>query len=148
MKSILTTVLLFLAFQAHAEAGVKANEIRLKNLVGYCGDGIINGNEQCDGTAVSVASCGALNGGEGVVSCQSNCVFDISDCHSPIAPPSIIDGTPRIIRDGFCGDGIINGTNEDCDQGAIQNTDCRDYGLSSGRVSCQANCLYDMSDCR
>jgi hypothetical protein len=60
----------------------------------------------------------------------------------------IVGGTPRRVVEGFCGDGIINGQTEDCDQGAIQNTDCRDYGLSRGTVRCQPNCLYDMSDCR
>ncbi len=59
----------------------------------------------------------------------------------------IVQGTPRIAKDGFCGDGIINGTTEDCDQGAIQNTACRDYGGIAGVVRCQANCLYDISDC-
>ncbi len=59
----------------------------------------------------------------------------------------IVAGTPRIAKDGFCGDGIINGTTEDCDQGAIQNTLCKDYGGIAGEVRCQANCLYDISDC-
>lgn len=64
-------------------------------------------------------------------------------------PPAtaIIGGTPRQPREGFCGDGIINGPNEDCDQGAIQNTACADYNGTSGVVTCQQNCLYDMSDC-
>jgi hypothetical protein len=61
---------------------------------------------------------------------------------------AIVAGTPRTVtRDGFCGDGVINGTTEDCDQGAIQNTTCREYGGISGVVSCQPNCLYDISDC-
>lgn len=60
---------------------------------------------------------------------------------------SIIGGTPRTERGGFCGDGIINGPTEDCDQGAIQNTACRDYGGVAGTVTCQPNCLYDISDC-
>jgi hypothetical protein len=60
---------------------------------------------------------------------------------------SIVGGTPREVKEGFCGDGIINGTTEDCDQGAIQNTSCRDYNGTSGEVKCQKNCLYDISDC-
>lgn len=67
-------------------------------------------------------------------------------------PPSgpataLIGGTPRQVKEGFCGDGIINGTTEDCDQGAIQNTSCRDYGGLDGTVRCQQNCLYDIRDC-
>lgn len=60
---------------------------------------------------------------------------------------AILGGTPREVKEGFCGDGIINGNNEDCDQGAIQNTSCRDYGGIGGEVKCQKNCLYDISDC-
>lgn len=62
---------------------------------------------------------------------------------------NIIGGTPREpTSGGFCGDGIINGTTEDCDQGAIQNTSCRDYGGVSGEVTCQPKtCLYDISKC-
>ena len=61
---------------------------------------------------------------------------------------SIVGGTPREVKEGFCGDGIINGSTEDCDQGAIQNTACRDYGGLFGEVKCQAkSCLYDISDC-
>lgn len=61
--------------------------------------------------------------------------------------PAIISGTPKQVRDGVCGDGIINGANEDCDQGAIQNVNCSDYGGLFGRVTCQPNCLYNISEC-
>src|SRR5580698_2954957 len=118
MKPILVMIFLFLTFHLHADGAEKLKKIETKDLVGYCGDGIINGNEQCDGTAVSVSSCRALGGGEGNVRCQNNCVFDISDCsppsHDPLVPLPIRGGIPREIKDGFCGDGIINGANEDC----------------------------------
>lgn len=61
--------------------------------------------------------------------------------------PQIVAGTPRTTKDGFCGDGIINGATEDCDQGAVQNTSCRDYNGIDGVVTCQPNCLYDISNC-
>jgi len=60
---------------------------------------------------------------------------------------AIIGGTPRQVKDGFCGDGIINGPNEDCDMGAIQNVNCSDYNGIAGTVKCQPNCLYDIGDC-
>lgn len=67
---------------------------------------------------------------------------------SDSGPAAIVGGTPRVVKDGFCGDGIINGSTEDCDGGAIQNTNCRDYGAISGTVTCQPNsCLYDISHC-
>lgn len=50
------------------------------NSRGYCGDGMINGNEDCDGQDIKIRSCKVLNGGEGNVKCQPNCVYDISEC--------------------------------------------------------------------
>lgn len=59
----------------------------------------------------------------------------------------IIGGTPRVVKDGTCGDGIINGTMEDCDKGAITNPYCSELGGISGQIRCSENCLYDISDC-
>lgn len=71
----------------------------------------------------------------------------ISASESMVPVAQIFGGTPKDVKEGFCGDGIINGTNEDCDLGAIQNTNCGDYGGISGVVRCQTNCLYDFTDC-
>lgn len=60
---------------------------------------------------------------------------------------TVVDGTPRVVNDGQCGDGIINGPKEDCDKNAIQNVSCRDYNGLYGTVKCQDDCLYDISDC-
>ncbi len=51
---------------------------------GYCGDGIINGYEQCDGNDMNNMSCSTLGGGSGTLECQANCVYDISDCISSV----------------------------------------------------------------
>lgn len=67
--------------------------------------------------------------------------------HSDSGPAAIVGGTPREVSGGFCGDGIINGSTEDCDGGAIQNTACEDYNALGGVVTCQPNCLYDISKC-
>ncbi|HXW53484.1 MAG TPA: hypothetical protein VEL47_05210 [Myxococcota bacterium] len=146
---LLANIVIAASLYAHAPS--KSAQIGTKDVMGYCGDGIINGNEQCDGDSVSISSCRVLGGGDGFVRCQPNCIFDISGCLSSdyVYPPirTIVGGTPRLVREGFCGDGIINGPNEDCDQGAIQNTSCADYNAGVGTVKCQRNCLYDMSDC-
>lgn len=60
---------------------------------------------------------------------------------------TIVSGTPRQVSAGTCGDGVINGTNEDCDKGAITNPNCNELGGISGIVKCSENCLYDLSDC-
>lgn len=219
---------------------------------GYCGDGILNGNEECDGNDLNFTSCSHLNGGEGTLRCQSNCIYDISGCTNTTAmtaevnrqigglaevcscscdsqrcnggcseagndgtaclfdckndcvcncegklfahidncavncvavtsvsghpdvecnlsgcdliaaispnigsmlnlgngiPVSIIGGTPRFPIVGYCGDGIINGTQEDCDGTAMRNNLCRDVGGDQGQLRCTSNCTYDISDC-
>lgn len=58
-----------------------------------------------------------------------------------------ISGTPRQVTAGVCGDGIINGSSEDCDKGAITNPNCNELGGISGIIKCTENCLYDLSDC-
>lgn len=60
---------------------------------------------------------------------------------------TIVGGTPRLVTPGVCGDGIINGSAEDCDKGAITNPNCSELGGISGTVKCSENCLYDLSDC-
>jgi hypothetical protein len=262
-------ILLFL-YLAMTNSAYATKEGALRR--GYCGDGILNGNEECDGNDLNFTSCSALGGSEGVLRCQANCIYDISDCMSsdadliyeidrrlgglaetcrcecgntacrggclglgrearglcefqcdndcicncegkigahvegceflcalstdldgapqaecalqrcelltsispnigsmvvaggdpflippiPVVPPIVptcpisaepIRGTSRPVRDGFCGDGIINGPNEDCDGLAISNISCSDYNGREGIVSCQPNCLYDISDC-
>ncbi|HVU04530.1 MAG TPA: hypothetical protein VHE30_22385 [Polyangiaceae bacterium] len=66
-----------------------------------CGDGIIDGNEQCDGTNLgSIRTCqqyaegGVFTGG--TLECAKNCTFDTSACTS------------------LCGNGVID-PGEDCD---------------------------------
>lgn len=47
---------------------------------GYCGDGIMNGTEECDGHDLNFTECSKLKGGDGLLACQPNCTYDISNC--------------------------------------------------------------------
>ncbi len=73
-------------------------------------------------------------------------VANISAAGTPTTGTSV-GGTPRLVMPGVCGDGIINGSNEDCDKGAITNPNCNELGGISGTIKCSENCLYDLSDC-
>jgi len=48
----------------------------------YCGDNMINGSEQCDGTDLGGATCESLAGTglTGIVSCTNTCTYDDSQC--------------------------------------------------------------------
>lgn len=65
---------------AHGKPGEQRDTKEHALARGYCGDGMINGHEDCDGTDIKIRSCQVLNGGEGEIKCQPNCVYDISSC--------------------------------------------------------------------
>jgi len=48
----------------------------------YCGDGIIQGNEQCDGANLGGKTCAELGYLSGNLSCTSQCIFDFGNCTS------------------------------------------------------------------
>ncbi len=99
---------------------------------GFCGDGIIDPGEQCDGSDWgAISSCIDFGLSDGNLSCNSNCQFDTSQC---------------IGISGVCGDNTIN-PGETCDGsdwGAISS--CIDFGLTDGNLSC-SNCQFDTLQC-
>jgi len=96
----------------------------------YCGDGILNGTEDCDENDI-IFTCDDYQAGYiGTVTCNSDCTMNYSQC-SPSE---------------YCGDGILNGT-EDCDESDIIFT-CDDYQAGYvGSVSCNSDCTMNYSLC-
>jgi cysteine-rich repeat protein len=47
----------------------------------------------------------------------------------------------------FCGDGIINYTNEQCDYENLDGKSCLDFGFNDGYLSCNATCKFNTSGC-
>ena len=45
-----------------------------------CGDGRVEGLEQCDGVNLNSATCGSLGEGSGTLNCSSSCTYDLSMC--------------------------------------------------------------------
>jgi len=80
-----------------------------------CGDGSIDGDEECDGSELNHATCERLGLGPGVVGCKANCRFDLSGC----APGEL------------CGNGELDGA-EQCDDG--------DDNSNSEPNACRINC--------
>ena len=100
-----------------------------------CGNGVVEGTEQCDGTDLSLKTC-ATQGfpGGGTLKCNSACQFDTSECKGPI----VITGT--------CGDGVVEGT-EQCDGTNLSSKTCATQGFNGGTLKCNATCQFDTSEC-
>lgn len=99
--------------------------------VPFCGDGIVNLSEACDGADVRGATCGGLGLGTGTVSCTSACTLDTNACSGP----------PR------CGDGVRNLASEACDGPDLGSVTCEGLGLGPGTLSCDSSCKFNTASC-
>jgi hypothetical protein len=99
-----------------------------------CGNGVVDGAEQCDGSDLGGASCASrgYNAG-GALSCTAGCAYDTSACMC--APAST------------CGNGVRDG-NEQCDGSDLGGATCASLGYTlDGTLACTAGCGYDTSGC-
>ncbi|MFH2007019.1 MAG: hypothetical protein ABI333_10580 [bacterium] len=97
-----------------------------------CGDGVVEGLERCDATALGGLQCqdvGAYTGG--TLSCAPSCGFDTSGC----LPPAT------------CGNATVDG-NEQCDGTDLAGASCVDTGwFSGGLLGCRDDCTLDTIGC-
>lgn len=100
-----------------------------------CGDGIVEGGEQCDGADRRFRTCTEAYVGftDGALGCnQQTCQLDYSQCER-------CNGTR-------CGDGIIQSADgEECD--GTPTMTCADANRLFGTVSCTGMCRNDTSQC-
>ncbi len=96
---------------------------------GFCGDGIKDPGEQCDGNDFGGATCKALGLDVGTLSCTSRCFIDTKGC-------------------GGCGNGVIDTSDEECDGDDLQGKNCEYMGFPEGELSCSQDCKFDVSTCR
>lgn len=99
-----------------------------------CGDGVINGTEECDGETLGSATCSSVDDFTGgALACAADCTFDTSAC------------TTEIPED--CGNGAID-EGEDCDGTELGGATCDSIaGFSGGDLACAAGCGFDTSGC-
>ncbi|MBU1508866.1 hypothetical protein KKD52_00790, partial [Myxococcota bacterium] len=96
-------------------------------IVGWCGDNLLNGTEDCDdgNTVTEVCPYG-----------QTSCTVCAAGCTEQ---PGALTG--------YCGDGILFASEEECDTTVAGDT-CMDAGFDAGTPSCGAlDCLVDFSGC-
>lgn len=96
-----------------------------------CGDGMVEGDEHCDGSDLGGASCASLGLGSGDLGCNTQtCNYDFGDC--------------SLMPD--CGNGTIEG-DEQCDGPNLGGQSCESLPeFAGGRLGCDA-CRFNTSDC-
>ncbi len=83
-----------------------------------CGNGIKEGDEECDELDFGGETCETLGMGQGELFCTDSCEIDSSGCFSVT-----------------CGDGVID-SGEDCDEEDLGGEDCEALGFSGGVLGC------------
>ena len=95
----------------------------------YCGNGVRDGREACDGSDFGGATCVSFGFAGGTVGCTGGCGLDTASC-LPIV----------------CGDGAID-PGEQCDQSNLNGETCAGLGFDYGSLACGAGCVFDTSGC-
>ncbi|MFH2008680.1 MAG: DUF4215 domain-containing protein [bacterium] len=93
-----------------------------------CGNGMVDGGEQCDGTDLAGQTCEFRTGlPDGALVCYE-CELDDSRCHD-------------------CGNGLIEAGPEQCDGENLGGESCVSLGFARGTLRCGADCRLDRSLC-
>jgi hypothetical protein len=96
-----------------------------------CGNDVIEGAEECDGSDVGPNDCVDRPGGftGGMLGCATDCTFDVSGCYG-------------------CGNGTLESA-EPCDGTLLGAADCTTIGMgfSGGTLACDVACAYDTTAC-
>ncbi len=115
---------LFICVLSVAATGISCGS-RSTSGEGICGNGILEGNEECDD--------GNLVDGDG---CDHLCRIEEGwQC----------EGQPSVCTE-ICGDGLIVG-GELCDGDNLDGETCESLGLESGDLGCNDECTFDVSEC-
>ncbi|MED5463253.1 MAG: LNR domain-containing protein [Myxococcota bacterium] len=95
---------------------------------GYCGDGVLQSDEQCDGYNVGSITCLDFGFSSGYVTCAPSCdAFDISQCTDTTTGPAT------------CGNNATEGA-EICDGEDLAGYTCDTFGFVGGTLLCTEDC--------
>ena len=99
------------------------------NACARCGDGMVSGEEECDGGEAPVTTC--AYGEASCMVCDAQC--------------KLVAGQVT----GFCGDGVLQADQgEECEVGTeLPETACHDASFAYGKPSCDANCKVSTDSC-
>jgi hypothetical protein len=103
----------------------------------FCGNGVVDAGEACDGAALGAATCTSLGFASGSLGCTPGCRLDTTGCAPFPAPLPLL-----------CGNGVVNAP-EQCDGTALGGATCGSLGFTlGGTLACGAGCAFDVSGCR
>ncbi|MDC0717408.1 hypothetical protein [Nannocystis bainbridge] len=100
----------------------------------WCGDGVRNGPESCEGGDLGGQTCNGLGFSGGSLSCNANCTHNTAGCVNMV-----------------CGDGVCSGGEDDCScpqdcpEDPYSCSDCECGGFS-GACACDPDCFF-YGDC-
>ena len=98
-----------------------------------CGNGVVEGSEQCDSSAFNGASCQSNGFTTGSLTCTSTCTISTSQCTNT--------------TNAICGNGVVDG-NEQCDGTAFKaGLSCSASGFASGSLACTSSCTISTAYC-
>jgi len=103
--------------------------------VSFCGNGVIEGQETCDGAALNNQTCTNIGQGftGGTLACGTTCQLNTSGCTGGSSTAT-------------CGDGVINGLDQ-CDGSQLGGYTCVGLNYTGGTLSCNTNCTFNTSSC-
>lgn len=97
---------------------------------GSCGNGILEGTEQCDGEDFDGQTCSLLGAKGGSLACTSTCKIDVAGC--------VFES---------CGNGLLD-EGELCDGFLLAAETCESQGFVDGTLACLPDCTgFDTSKC-
>jgi len=94
-----------------------------------CGDGTINGDEQCDGDDLGGEDCISQGFVAGTLACKKDCTFDTASC----APND-------------CGNNVVEDP-EQCDGMDLAGESCQSQGFTLGALACGGGCTFATGGC-
>ena len=119
-----------------------------------CGDGLPEGDEECDGSNLNDKSCADVDSSYigGTLKC-SDCIFDTSDCYKCTETPDSC-GEGKFCQNGSCADipkkcgDDHRDDGESCDKSDLDDKSCTSFpDFVGGTLKCNASCEFDKSSC-
>jgi len=114
-----------------------------------CGDGIIEGVEQCDppGSTATCSSIGLTGTPFGSAVCSATCDWNVGYCapYNLAYGASYLGAATPVVETALCGDNIIEDT-EQCDGTNLQGATFASLGYAGGSLIC-SGCHYDITGC-